>query len=250
MPFKVKATLVAWKGDTERYPCHHMYEIGDEITFDGEKMDGRICPDMLPRLGELMGAMHVAGPRYVDPGYYFAFWYAPPSVPNPEKAKYDGNGFDPILRTIEEPPFHMRHLQDPKSFNWPPHPERTVAKDVTMFCPDVRTSGLFVFSCYDLADCGQDAPYFRREITMMDRTAKNGGSIEIGDIPSLYDDFERMEIYPPMVKEILQPLLDEICLLDFGTIEDGVFTVTEKGRKRVAKFKAETTPEVIEALKL
>jgi len=227
-----------------------MYEIGDEITFDGKNVEGSICPDMLPRLGELMGAMHAAGPRYVDPGYYLSFWYAPPSVSDPDLAKYDGNGFAPVLKTIEEPPFHVRHLQDPKSFNWPPHPERTVAKEVTMFCPDVRTSGLFVFSCYDLADCGQDAPYFRRQITIMDRVAKNGGSIKISEIPNLYDDFERMEIYPPMVKEMVLPLIEELYLLDFATEEDGVITITKKGRERVDRFKEETTQEVIDALKL
>lgn len=250
MPFKVKATLVAWKGDPERYPCHHMYNIGDEITFDGECMQGRICPDMLPRLGELMGAMHVAGPRYVDPGYYFAFWYAPPSVVNPEKAKYDGNGFDPVLKTIIEPPFHVRNLQDPRSFNWPPCPERIVAKDVTMFCPDVRTSGLFVFSVYDLADKGQDLPYFRREMTMMDRIVKAGGSYEVEKIGELYDEFERMDIYPPLVREIILPLVEELALVNFANVKDGIITITEEGAARVARFKAETTPEVIQALKL
>jgi len=250
MPFKVKAVLTAWLGDTERYPCHHMCEIGDEITYDGMCMSGSICPDMLPRLGELMAAMHVAGPRYVDPGYYYSFWYAPPSIVNTDLAVYDGNGFEPVLETIEEPPFHMRHLQDPKSFNWPPHPERTVAKDVTMICPDLRTSGLFVFSCYDLADCGQDLPYFRRQMTIMDRIAKAGGSYEKLKIGELYDEFELMKIYPPLVKEMILPLCEELVLIGFATEEDGILTVTDAGKERVARFKAESPPEVVEALKL
>ena len=250
MPFKSRATLVAWKGDTERYPCHFMYEIGDQITFDGEKIEGRICPDMLTELATKLQALHVAGPRYVDPGYYYAFWYAPPSIVNPELAKYDGNGFEPVLKTIEEPPFHMRHLQDPKSFNWPPHPERTVAKDVTMFCPDIRTSGLFIFDVYDLADTGQDLPYFRRQMTIMDRAAKKGGSVPVSEIGNMYDNFELMEIYPPLVKEMIEPLIDELVLLEMATVEDGVLTVTEKGRERVARFKGETTLDVIKALKL
>ena len=250
MPFKVKATLITWLGDTEKYPCHHMLKLGDEITFDGEKIEGRICPDMLPKLGQIMAAMHVAGPRYVDPGYYYAFWYAPPSIVNPEKAVYDGNGFENILQTIEEPPFHVRNLQDPKSFTWPPHPERTVAKDVTMLCPDVRTSGLFVFSCYDLTDCGMDLPYFRRQMTIMDRVIKKGGSVKISEIPNLYNDFERLEIYPPIVKEQVEPLIEELYLLDLATEKDGIITITEKGKERVARFKAECTQEVIEALKL
>ncbi len=169
---------------------------------------------------------------------------------NPKKKVYDGNGFDPVLKTIKEPKYHLRSLQDPNSFNWPPCPERIVAKDVTMFCPDVRTSGLFKFSVYDLADCGQDLPYFRRQMTMMDRIIKAGGSYEVEKIGNLYDDFERMEIYPPLVREMILPLIDELELLNFAIVKDGVITITEDGAARVARFKAETTPDVIEALKL
>ena len=37
MPFKVKATLIGFLGNTERYPCHFNHKVGDEVIFDGEK---------------------------------------------------------------------------------------------------------------------------------------------------------------------------------------------------------------------
>jgi hypothetical protein len=252
MPFKVKATLVAWLGNIERYPCHFCYELGEEIIFDGERVHGRICPDLLPPLAEKAMNMHVAGPRYVDPGHYYPFWYSPPSVTDENKSVYDGTkfGFKNVLKTIEEPPYHVRQLQDPKSFNWPPHPERTVAKDISVLCPDQRSSGLFRLEVIDLSDTGMDAPYFRRQMTIMDRAAKKGGSVPIHEIGNMYDNFELMEIYPPLVREMIEPLIEELVLLEMATVKDGVLTVTEKGEERVARFRAEAAPEVVKALKL
>jgi uncharacterized repeat protein (TIGR04076 family) len=42
--FKVKATVVDFLGDKERYPCHHQYKLGDEFIFDGASFTGTICP--------------------------------------------------------------------------------------------------------------------------------------------------------------------------------------------------------------
>lgn len=258
MPFQVRAKLVAWLGDPVKYPCHHMYEIGDEIIYDGESLIGSVCPDMFKELGRLMNEVHNAGPRYVETGYYLPFWYAPCSKANPEKAKYDGNGFDNVLETIIEPKYHLRTMQDPNSFNWPPCHERIVAKQVSMFCPDIRTSGLFTFEAFDLSVKGQDKPHGRRQMTIMDRVWKqpdHSYRIErIGE--DLYDDFERMEIYPPVVPEYVRGLIDEMRLLDYAVIEDegdmmqGKITITQKGADCVARFKASLTPEEVEALKL
>ena len=38
---QVKATLVDWLGDEERYPCHFGHKIGDEFIFDGEKFQSQ-----------------------------------------------------------------------------------------------------------------------------------------------------------------------------------------------------------------
>jgi uncharacterized repeat protein (TIGR04076 family) len=42
--FQVKATVIAFLGNTEVYPCHMQHKIGDEVVFDGESYHGRLCP--------------------------------------------------------------------------------------------------------------------------------------------------------------------------------------------------------------
>lgn len=249
MSFKVKATLVAWLGDPERYPCHFCYELGDEIIFDGESVIGRVCPDLLPPLAEKAMAMHVAGPRYVDPGYWYPFWYAPPSVKDLSFKKYDGLGFKNVLQTIIEPPYHLRTLQDPNSFKWPPHPERTVAKDVMVICPDVRTSGLFRLEVIDLSDKGFDVPYFRRQMSIMNKVLGKQG-VDKSRILELFTDDEKMNIYPPLVPEMLNPLVEELELVNYMEFKDGKAYVTEKGEARLKEFKSTLSMEEIEALKM
>lgn len=42
MAFVVRARLVAFMGDEERFPCHFLYKIGDEFIYDGEEFHGRV----------------------------------------------------------------------------------------------------------------------------------------------------------------------------------------------------------------
>ncbi|RJR41076.1 MAG: hypothetical protein C4576_18695, partial [Desulfobacteraceae bacterium] len=105
--FQVKATLVAFLGDEEKYPCHMQHRIGDEIVFDGERYIGRLCPDVWPLLTPKAAALHQAGPRYRESFYYYPFWYAPPSLRDPSMKKYDGLGFRNVFETHVEPRYHM-----------------------------------------------------------------------------------------------------------------------------------------------
>ena len=70
MPFKVRAKLVAFLGDEEKYPCHFAYKLGDEIIWDGEKFTGRICPYLLPEVSTKVFWLFAASPRYKEIGYY------------------------------------------------------------------------------------------------------------------------------------------------------------------------------------
>ena len=65
MSFKVKATVIDFLGDEEKYPCHFQHEIGDEFIYDGEKFIGRICPSMSPFVVPPMIGIHAAGPRII-----------------------------------------------------------------------------------------------------------------------------------------------------------------------------------------
>ena len=249
MPFKVKATLIGFLGNTEKYPCHMQHRIGDEIIFDGESYIGRLCPDVWPLLTPKVAALHQAGPRYVEPAYYYPFWYAPPSVRDVSKKIYDGLGFSPVLKTHIEPMYHMANLVPPKAFKWPPHPERTVMNGVEVLCPDTRTAALFQLEAFDLAEKGFDAPFFRRQMTILDRVLRKQGIPE-EDVLGEFSMQEREEVYPPLVREILFPLDDELVLMGYLERKDGSVFVTDQGVAKLEEFRKVITIEERNALKL
>ncbi|MCL1895375.1 MAG: hypothetical protein FWG03_02375 [Clostridiales bacterium] len=250
MPFSTKATLVAFQGDAERYPCHAMLDIGSELVFDGGELHGKMCPDMLAPLSNALYTLYMAGPRFQNPGYYNMFWYTANSVFDPEKKAYDGNGWTPINKEYNEPEYHIRCLQPPTAFHWPPSKGRPVMKDYCVMCPDGRTGAVFKIEAFDLATGGHATPYFRREITIMDRVYKTGGAWPIEKITDLFSEFELNEVYPTLVQELVGPMVEELELLGFARVDEGMVTITQKGADRVARFKSETTPDVVKALKL
>ena len=63
--FKVRATVVGFMGDEEKYPCHFQHKIGDEFIYDGERYTGRICPGFSAALIPRMMSFFAAGPRAV-----------------------------------------------------------------------------------------------------------------------------------------------------------------------------------------
>jgi uncharacterized repeat protein (TIGR04076 family) len=249
MGFKVRARVVAILGDEEKYPCHMQHKIGDEIIFDGEKYIGRLCPVVWPLLVPKVSALYAAGPRYVDPAFYFPFWYAPPSVHDPSRKIYDGLGFRTVFQTHEAQPYSQASLLPPDAFKWPPHPERNVAKEISVVCPDARTSVVFMLEPFDLSDKGFDVPYFRRQMLVLDRVLKKQGIPEAA-IVDLFSKEERYDIYPPLVSEILYPLDDELVIMDYMERKDGNVSVTKKGEARLEEFKRTLTAEERSALKL
>jgi len=236
MPFQVKATLVAFLGNPDRYPCHFQYKVEDEIIFDGKKAIGRVCFDMFPALAEKAAALHSAGPRYVDPGHYYPFWYSPLSVDAPEQKKYDGLGFKCVLKTIEEPPGHVRHLQPAEVFRWPPT-DGEVVKDVTVLCPDTRTAALFKLEAFDLSEKGHDTPYFRRQMMILHKVLKKGGTVKLNKIIDEFSEFERDNIYPALSQRIVGRLVEELALMGYVVMDEANVTVPEKGKKKLQDFK-------------
>jgi len=247
--FQVKATLVAFLGDEEKYPCHMQHKIGDEIVFDGERYIGRLCPDVWPLLTPKVSALHQAGPRYKEPYYYYPFWYAPPSVRDPSQKIFDGLGFRNIFQTHVEPPYHMAHLVPSNAFKWPPHPERTVAGQVGVICPDTRTAAVFLLEAFDLSEKGFDIPFFRRQMIILDRVLRKQG-IALDQIPEQFSKEEREGIYPPLVMELLIPLVEELELVGYMEVKEGRAFVTEKGEAKLRDFKAGLSLEEREALRI
>jgi uncharacterized repeat protein (TIGR04076 family) len=249
MPFKVKATLVNFLGDTKRYPCHFLHKVGDEIVWDGEKLIGRVCPDVLPLLIPVMHALRYAGPRYIDPMYYAPFWYASLSTYDPSLKKYDGLGFRVVKEKIVEPPYHVATLQPPNAFQWPPPSERIVLKDLTVLCPDTRTSAVFKVEAFDLADAGYDVPYFRREMVILYKVMQKPG-IQVNKILEEFTVEEREDIYPPLSPVLLQALIEELELVGYLKIQEGKAYVTDRGKAKLNEFIASLKPEEKEALRV
>jgi uncharacterized repeat protein (TIGR04076 family) len=249
MPFKVKTTLIGFLGNTKRYPCHFNHKVGDEVIFDGEKYIGRLCPDVWPLVVPRVAAIFAAGPRYFEPIYYSPFWYAPLGSVDPNMKKYDGLGFKNVLETIKEPPYCMTHLVPPNSFKWPPHKERTVAKDIIVICPDARTSTAFKLEAFDLADKGYALPFFRRMMTILDKVLKKQG-IKTDKIIDEYSKKQREEIYPALSPQIMVPLLEELVLMKYLNIKKGKAVVTPKGEAKLKNFKTNLSSKEREALEI
>ena len=98
--FQVKATVIGFKGDEEKYPCHFQHKVGNQFIWDGEKFIGRICPYVVgPAITRMMEIARL-GPRAISPLWYMPFWYAPVSRKDPGNKKYDGLGFRNVLDTF------------------------------------------------------------------------------------------------------------------------------------------------------
>jgi uncharacterized repeat protein (TIGR04076 family) len=251
MPFQIKATVVGFLGDEEKYPCHFLHKVGDEFMYDGEKFVGRICPSVTRILIPAMMPLHSLGPRSAPPAaYYYPFWYSTKSRKDPSRAKYDGLGFQNVLDAEREAPYHMANMEPPDAFRWPPIKERTIAMDAfTVVCPDKRTSMVVKCRPFDLSDKGYDIPYYRREMVILDRVSKNQGLLT-GEILGLFSKEEIEEIHPALSPIMIDCLNEELTLMGYLEIREGKAFVTDKGRVKVEAFKAALPVEVREAIKV
>lgn len=246
--FKVKTTVIDFLGDKEKYPCHHGYKLGDEFIFDGESFTGTICPSLLPLVAPKILELHAAGPRYRDTMYYYPFLYSPVSAADPSLKKYDGAGFRNVLETYTEPKYHMANLAS-SGFKWPPPAERTVKKDITIICPDHRTSVKVKLEAFDLSDKGRNIPYFRREMVILDRVQQKPG-IKVDKILGEFTKKEIEGIYPALSPIMVRILAEELELMGYLSIRGDKATVTTKGKKKLAEFKAGLTKVERKALRI
>jgi uncharacterized repeat protein (TIGR04076 family) len=247
--FKVKATVINILGDQEKYPCHFNYKIGDEIIWTGAEFKGRICPAILSMLSQKVQNLYTAGPRYIEPGYYHPFWYASVSTYDPSLKKYDGIGFKPVLKTIEDPKYGMSKLRPANSFKWPPHPERTVAKEITLMCPDLRTAVLLKLEAFDLADDGDSITYFRRSMGILNRVLPKP-RMAVGSIINEFTKKEIEEIYPPLSSMLVNLLVEDLELMGYMEIKNGKASVTKKGKAKLELFKKNLSAEEKEVLNM
>jgi uncharacterized repeat protein (TIGR04076 family) len=244
--FKVKAIVIDFLGDKEKYPCHHQYNLGDEFIFDGEKFIGTVCPSMIPLIMPKILELHAEGPRYRDMMFYYPFLYSPVSAKDPTKKKYDGIGYRNVLETYSEPKYHMANLAS-AGFKWPPPEEQIIKKDVTFICPDYRTSVKIKLEAFDLSDTGRNIPYFRRQMVILHKILQKPG-IKADKILGEFTSEQINEIYPALSPVMMQLLVEELTLTSYVEIIDGKVNVTKKGKAKLADFKTSLSKEEIKAL--
>ncbi len=240
--FQVKATVLDFLGDISKYPCHMGHKIGDEVIFDGGKYIGSLCPDMWPLIATKVAWLHQAGPRAIDFACYYPFWHCSVSVPDPGMKKYDGLGFRNVLKTIEAPKYSMASLINPDAFKWPPHKVRNFMKDFTVLCPDHRSSMLMKLEAFDISSGGYDTPYFRRQMAILGKLSARG-EVKARGLIKTFTKQQIEGIYPPLSPIILEILADELYLMGYLKIKDGVASITAKGKKKLKTFKASLSDE-------
>ena len=49
--FQMKAALIDFLGDEERFPYHFLYKRGDFFVYDGEEFQGGVCAGLLGSIG-------------------------------------------------------------------------------------------------------------------------------------------------------------------------------------------------------
>jgi uncharacterized repeat protein (TIGR04076 family) len=243
--FQVKATVVAFLGNEEVYPCHFKHKVGDEVIFDGESYHGRLCPDVWSRIVPKVEALHQAGPRYVEWISYYPFWYCSLSVYDDEMKKYDGLGFRNVLKTVEPPGFDMAKLTNPEVFTWPPSEKEGLQKEPTVVCPDTRTSMLVKLEAFDLSEKGYDTPYFRRQMAILKKLAARGG-VESNKILDTFTKEEIEGIYPPLGAQMVRVLTEELELMGYVETVEGVTSVSPKGEVKLKAFKEGLPAEDLE----
>jgi uncharacterized repeat protein (TIGR04076 family) len=252
--FKVKATVIGYKGDNEKYPCHFRYKIGDEIVHDGEKISGRVCLSILPDLGKAFKALMASGGRHKEgefPASYFPFWHASLSVYDPSYKKFDGVGFRP---TLERPEENYKFVADKSLYNPPPGGKYIIGKGtekrtLSVVCEDQKTLVVFNVEAFDLADKGDSLPYFRREMSVLNIVQEKSG-IAMDEILGKFSRDEILNIYPPLGQHMITVLVGELELTGYVKVKDNKVSITDKGTGKLAEYKHSLTAEEKKALKL
>lgn len=247
--YQVKATMVAWLGDEERYPCHFGHKIGDEFIFDGEKFIGKICPYVISLIMQPMQALCQAGPKYRDPYYYVPFWYVPLSVRD-ESMKACNGGWKARPEDLVEPPYsHGRAFIPKGSYTYPINEKRDVCQDVTVVCPDQRSGAVFKLEAFALAEGGAAPPFFRKAMAVL-RAVKDNDGVPVDEVPQKLSRAHREEIWPLAAPVFIEVLIEELEAARYLKIREGRAYITKAGEAKLKSFAESLTAEEREALEI
>jgi uncharacterized repeat protein (TIGR04076 family) len=221
MPFKVKCKLIGFMNDVEKFPCHFDYKIGEEFTYDGETIEGRICPGVLLTMVPSIWYTFFSGKRAHE---RIIFKYSGLDVKDPSMKKYDGIGFRPLKAAPEG--------SGQKSTIIATTERPTELKGGGTFaCADCRTSAYFSVEPVDVASGGYTLPFHKREMSILEKVKEKPG-ITVEEILAKFTDFEREEIHPPLYPLIVQLMLDELAEVDYVELRDGRAYPGKKSRQK------------------
>lgn len=210
MPFKVRCKLVGFANDVDNFPCHFDYQIGEEFTYDGERIEGRICPGVLLTMVPTIWHTFFSGNRAYE---RIIFRYSGLSAKDPSMKTYDGIGFRPL----KKPPAGAGERS--KIVVSPERP--TSLKGGAGFaCADCRTSAYFMVESFDLASGGYTLPYYRREMSLLEKI-RNEPGIPADEILGKFTEWEREEIYPPLSPVNVRLMLDELAEVNYIELRNG-----------------------------
>lgn len=220
MPFKVRATCVKMSGDMEKFPCQFGHKIGDEVIFDGETVTGKMCPDLLLLVYPHAFRMHYDGPRYRDHRNNALWVYQGAKQVDPAMKQYDGLGYKPVA-PYKLPPNHV--AASLLMYTVPgvgPLAKKKVDLPVTIKCSDIATQVVFKLEAFALCDSGRALPYFRRQMSIVDKIKAKPG-IAVQKILDEFTTWEREQIYPPLGGAMLEMMLEELALTGYVQVRDG-----------------------------
>jgi uncharacterized repeat protein (TIGR04076 family) len=210
MPFKVRCKLIGFMNDVDQFPCHFDYKIGEEFTYDGEKIEGRICPGVLLTMVPTIWHTFFSGNRTYE---RIIFKYSGLSVKDPGMKSYDGIGFRPLKEPPEGAGGKSRVVVTSER-------PAGLVKGHGFACADCRTSAYFMVETIDLADGGYTLPYYKREMNILEKI-KNEPGITADEILNKFTEWEREEIYPPLNPVNVQLMLDELAEVNYIELRDG-----------------------------
>jgi hypothetical protein len=210
MPFKVRCKLIGFMNDVDKFPCHFDYKIGEEFTYDGERIEGRICPGVLLNMVPAIWHTFFTGNRAHE---RIIFKYSGLSAKDPGMKMYDGIGFRPLKEAPEGSGGKSGIVVTPEI-------PTSLKGGGSFACADCRTSAYFSVETVDLASGGYTLPYYKREINVLEKV-KNEPGITVDEILNKFTDWEREEIYPPLNPVNVGLMLDELAEVNYIELRDG-----------------------------
>lgn len=202
MAFKVRARFAGFIGDEEKYPCHFDYQPGEEITYDGARFEGRLCPGAINTLVPVMKTMVDSGTMHFQLSLFRK--HGGPSVRDPRMKEHDGIGF----RMLDKPPDELE-----KQFLMPAN------KGVIVCCEDIRTLARFIVEPVDIAEGGFYLGDYKRQVEIFEKVKAEPG-LTVDDILDRYDEYEK-NLYVKLTPAFVQLALEELAMVNYINLIEG-----------------------------